>query len=896
MPKHLVVVESPAKANTINKYLGPDYHVMASYGHIRDLPPKDGSVDPTNDFAMQWQLDARAGKVVKEMIAHLKQADSLILATDPDREGEAISWHIEQTLREKKALKPNTPVQRVVFNEITKTAVQHAMANPRTVDAPLVDAYLARRALDYLVGFTLSPVLWRKLPGSRSAGRVQSVALKVICERELAIERFVPEEYWSLHAWLKLTGGKTGSVLAQLHQWQGNKLGKMSLNNGTQAHAAQADVEAGTPYTVTSVERKEVARHPSPPFITSTLQQEASRKLGFSVTRTMQTAQKLYEGVPLGGETVGLITYMRTDGVNLSAEAVTGLRAYIGQAMGNQYVPASPRLYKSKSKNAQEAHEAIRPTNVNRTPQRVKPYLNEDQYRLYELIWKRTVACQMASAKLEQLTVLLQAQSPPANAVLKATGSTVLFDGFLKLYQESMDETPALAAGDDGSEGDEGRLLPPLAQGDTLTLTQAKAEQHFTKPLPRFTEASLVKEMEALGIGRPSTYASIIRILQERNYVKMEQRRFIPEERGRLVTAFLTSFFATYVQSDFTSKLEDKLDDVSDNKLSYKALLNEFWHPFIKAIEATHELRLTEVIDALDEQLADYLFPLKAGQDETTTLEERRVCPACHTGRLSLKLGRFGSFLGCSEYPTCKYTKPLGGQDEDGANDGDDAARQLAEGAKQLGICPETQKAVTLNKGPYGYYVQLGEEEEIPPTGRAKKPKKVKPKRASLTAELKPATLTLEQALHLLALPRPLGLDATTGEMMSAGQGKFGPYVQVGNTFVSLKGDDSPYTITLDRATEVVNTSGKRPHTLGEFNGKPVALQKARFGYVLLYNRVKYALPKGSTPDTYTLDHAVVKLEQEAEKAKAAKASKAKPAPKTTKAKASPRKAAKPKA
>lgn len=867
MPK-LVIVESPAKANTINKYLGPDYQVMASYGHIRDLPAKNGSVDPAHGFRMVWELDGKAKGVVRDITKHLKQADELILATDPDREGEAISWHIYEVLREDNKLPPRLPVKRVVFNEITKSAVQQAMANPRAINTPLVDAYLARRALDYLVGFTLSPVLWRKLPGSRSAGRVQSVALRVICEREAEIEAFVPQEYWSVEAQVQDEPGKHRPFKAHLWQWHGQKMDRLSVGNQTQAAEAKATIEAGVPLTVARLETRQTTRHPQPPFITSTLQQEASRKLGFSVTRTMQTAQRLYEGIKVGTETVGLITYMRTDGVNLSQEALTGLRTLIGNQYGARYLPQQPRVYKTKAKNAQEAHEAIRPTDIRRTPQQVQSYLNDDQFRLYELIWKRTVACQMASAELEQVAATLTTAN--GQAQLRATGSVITFDGFLKVYQEGRDDDPL--------EGEDGGMLPPLTEGQRLTLLQVDTEQHFTRPPPRYTEASLVKRMEELGIGRPSTYASIIRILQDRQYVRMESRRFIPQERGRLVTVFLMSFFPKYVEYDFTASLEEQLDDITSDRVSYLDVLTRFWQPFLAAVENTKELTITDVLNRLEDALGEYYFPTDPDHPE----QDPRNCPTCQTGRLSLKLGRFGAFIGCSNYPTCNYTRQITHGEEATAA----PEQSQLDSPKALGNDPATGKEITLNKGPYGVYLQLGQEEERPPQGREKKPKKIKPKRASLPEGVKPAEVTLEFAVQLLSLPRELGQHPETGEPMKAGLGRFGPYVQVGTTFVSLKKEDDVFTIGAERAVELLETSGKKPLVLGQHNNKEVSIRKGRFGHYIQYGKLQVPLPRKTDPATVTLEDAAALIDAkalanaQAEEVTAAKTTSKKPAAK----------------
>ncbi|MGB0670632.1 MAG: type I DNA topoisomerase, partial [Rhodospirillales bacterium] len=617
MPDNVVVVESPAKAKTINKYLGGDYTVLASYGHVRDLPSRDGSVRPDEDFAMDWDVDPKSQKHIKAIADAVKGAGHLYLATDPDREGEAISWHVREILQKRNALK-GVNVSRVVFNAITKSAIQEAFQNPRELDTELVDAYLARRALDYLVGFTLSPVLWRKLPGSRSAGRVQSVALRLICEREMEIETFRAQEYWTVKA--AFASPARDRFEANLTHLDGNKLDKFSLGNEAAALAAEAAVKA-THFTVGSVEKKRTKRNPSAPFTTSTLQQEAARKLYFSASKTMQVAQKLYEGVSIGGETVGLITYMRTDGVQMAGEAIAACRRLIDSDIGPTYLPGSPRVYKTKAKNAQEAHEAIRPTDVFRRPAEMKRYLSDDQLKLYNLIWQRTLASQMAAAELDQVAADLIGADGKTR--LRATGSTVAFDGFLKIYREGRDDAPSDKGGDDN---DDERRLPPLNQGDALETQKVTPEQHFTQPPPRYSEASLVKALEELGIGRPSTYASILGVLQDRSYVRLDKRRFIPEDRGRVVTAFLVNFFERYVQYDFTADLETKLDEISAGARDWKQVLAEFWQAFHVKVEETQGLRVRDVLDTLDEDLGPHFFP--AGVDG----KDPRVCPACADG------------------------------------------------------------------------------------------------------------------------------------------------------------------------------------------------------------------------------------------------------------------------
>ena len=669
---NVVVVESPAKAKTINKYLGPGFTVLASYGHVRDLPSKDGSVRPDEDFAMSWEVDAKAAKRLNDIAEAAKGAERLILATDPDREGEAISWHVLEVLSRKKALK-GAEVQRVVFNAITKSAVTEAMRNPRAIDMELVDAYLARRALDYLVGFTLSPVLWRKLPGARSAGRVQSVALRLVVDRELEIEAFRAQEYWTVEA--DVTAGAE-PFLARMVKHEGKRLSKFDLANEASALAARQAVESGQ-FTVAAVETKPGRRTPAPPFTTSTLQQEAARKLGFSAQRTMQVAQRLYEGVDIGGETVGLITYMRTDGVQVAEEAIQEARQVIAGRYGKEYVPAEARHYRTKAKNAQEAHEAIRPTSLSRNPGSLR--LESDLGKLYELVWKRMIASQMEAARIERTTVDLD--SADGKTGLRATGQVVLFDGYLAVYEEGRDDP----------EDEESARLPLIRQGADARVLRARSDQHFTEPPPRYTEASLVKKLEELGIGRPSTYASILTVLREREYVRMDRNRFVPEDKGRLVTAFLEQFFQRYVEYDFTAGLEEKLDEVSAGKLDWKVLLREFWRDFHAAVGDIGELRTGQVLDSLNEALAPHIFPDKGNGTDP------RACPSCGDGRLSLKLSRFGAFIGCSNYPECRYTRQIG---ESGGEDGGES------GDKDLGKDPITGETVWLKNGRFGPYVQ----------------------------------------------------------------------------------------------------------------------------------------------------------------------------------------------
>ncbi len=818
----VVVVESPAKAKTINRYLGDKFTVLASFGHVRDLPPKDGSVRPEQDFAMDWEADARGEKQVSAIAKALKGARTLYLATDPDREGEAISWHVRNMLDDKKVLR-GVDVRRITFNEITRSAIRAAIAHPRDLDQGLIEAYLARRALDYLVGFTLSPVLWRKLPGSRSAGRVQSVALRLVCEREAEIEAFRPREYWTVEALFTTPAG--APFTARLTHLDGKRLDQFDLNTEPLALRAKAAVEAGA-FSVASVERKRVKRNPPPPFTTSTLQQEASRKLGFGAQQTMRTAQQLYEGADVGGETVGLITYMRTDGVQMAREAIGAIREHVGDTYGRDYLPVAPREYTAKAKNAQEAHEAIRPTDVARTPESVARYLSPEQRRLYELVWKRAVASQMQSAELDQVTVDV---ADGKGQRLRATGSIVAFDGFLKLYREDRDDT-------EGSEAEEdSRMLPPMAARDPLERGAVEASQHFTQPPPRYSEASLVKKMEELGIGRPSTYASILSVLQDRKYVRLDKRRFIPEDRGRLVTAFLTSFFEHYVETGFTADMETKLDDVAAGQTDWRALMRAFWEEFSKAVEQTRELKISDVISALDQDLGPHFFPPREDGSDP------RNCTACGSGRLGLKLGRYGSFIGCSNYPACQYTRRLA------IETGEEQGETLKEGMRVLGHHPETGEEVTVRRGPYGLYVQQGEASEDK--------KAPKPRRTSLPRGLDGAQITLEKAIALLGLPRIVGTHPETREPIEAGIGRFGPYVRMGAVYGSLDRDDDVLSVGINRAVDLLAKKMANVRTLGLHPGdsQPVAVRKGRFGPFVQHGSMVANLPRGTAMEDATL-------------------------------------------
>ena len=700
---NIVIVELPAKAKTINKYLGASYEVLASFGHVRDLPAKNGSVDPDANFQMIWEVDPKAAGRLNDIAKALKGADRLILATDPDREGEAISWHVLEVMKEKRALK-DQKIERVVFNAITKQAVTDAMKAPRQIDGALVDAYMARRALDYLVGFTLSPVLWRKLPGARSAGRVQSVALRLVCDRELEIEKFVPREYWSLVATLTTPRGDTFE--ARLVGADGKKIQRLDIGSGAEAEDLKKAIEAAN-FTVTTVEAKPARRNPQAPFTTSTLQQEASRKLGFAPAHTMRIAQRLYEGIDIGGETTGLITYMRTDGVQIDGSAITQARKVIGEDYGNAYVPEAPRQYQTKAKNAQEAHEAIRPTDLSRRPAEMRRRLDTDQAKLYELIWIRTIASQMELAELERTTVDIAAKAGSRLLDLRASGQVIKFDGFLALYQEGKD--------DDGDDEDS-RRLPAMSAGEALKRQDLAVTQHFTEPPPRFSEASLVKRMEELGIGRPSTYASILQVLKDRGYVKLEKKRLHGEDKGRVVVAFLENFFARYVEYDFTAALEEQLDRVSNNEISWQQVLKEFWVGFIGAVNDIKDLRVSEVLDALDDMLGPHIYPARADGGDV------RQCPTCGTGKLNLKAGKFGAFVGCSNYPECRYTRPL-------AADGEASADRV------LGKDPETDLDVTVKAGRFGPYIQLGEQKDYA--------EGEKPRRAGIPKNMSPGDMEL---------------------------------------------------------------------------------------------------------------------------------------------------------
>ena len=813
----LVIVESPAKAQTINKYLGNDYKVIASVGHIRDLPSKDGAVKPDENFKMSWEMNKDKDKVVKEIIGALKSADSLILATDPDREGEAISWHLKEILDHKKTT-TGKPVERVVFNEITKNAVLEAMKKPRGINSELVEAYLARRALDHLIGFSISPILWRKLPGSRSAGRVQSVALKLICEREIEIEKFNIEEYWSISSTFSTV--KDEKFSSRLTFLNSQKLAKMDIKNEKEADLALQDIKKSK-FNISKIELKRVKRNPLPPFTTSTLQQEASNKLGFSASRTMRVAQKLYEGINIGSETSGLITYMRTDGVQLSSQAIEELRNEITSRHGENYIPPKPRVYKSKAANAQEAHEAIRPTLISRDPESISEFLDSDQNKLYELIWKRTISSQMQSAELDETAADITNQDQ--SIIFRANGSQVIFPGFY-IYRDREDD----------------RLLPKLIENEKVDLIDVKSEQHFTQPPPRYTDASLIKKMEELGIGRPSTYASILQVLVNRSYVEKEKGRHIPQERGRILTAFLNNFFGKYIEYDFTADLEKQLDKVSDGKLNYKNLLKEFWDSFKPHLNKMTELERDKILEALEKELAELFFP----SDDIKNGTPNRKCPTCSNGNLGLELGKYGAFIGCSNYPECKFTKQIASNQDQ--NENNDNENFIPGNDGVLGIDPATGLNVFIKKGPYGIYLQLGDEK--------------KPKRTSIPKQVSAKDINLEKALAFLSLPRLIGQHPESGQDISAGIGRYGPYLKYDINFISLPADETVINLGLNHAVVLIaENSEKLGKVLGDHpdGGGKIFVKSGRFGPYVEHNKLRATLPKDISIEEINLDKAI---------------------------------------
>ncbi len=824
----LVIVESPAKAKTIKKYLGNDYEVIASFGHIRDLPSKDGSVLPEEDFIMHWEMNSAARKRVSQIANTLKQADELILATDPDREGEAISWHVLDVLNKRKALK-DKKISRVVFNSITKKSVLEAMKNPRQIDKKLVDAYLARRALDYLVGFTLSPILWRKLPGSRSAGRVQSVALRLVCDREMEIEKFVPVQYWNVDTILNQNGR---SFNARLYLVNGKKADKLFVKNEQQAEEIREAISGGE-FIIEQIEKKPIKRNPPPPFTTSSLQQEASSKLGFSPSKTMQIAQKLYEGVNIGGEIVGLITYMRTDALTIDPAALEQTREAIKKEFGSEYLPKSARIFQSKAKNAQEAHEAIRPTNLLRHPDQLRN-IDETQLKLYRLIWKRTMASQMREAIIDRTSANIKLVNSSKNIILRAVGSVVSFPGHLALIgvNEGLDEK------------EREKQLPPLKKGDRPKLEKCTIEQNFTTPPPRYSEAGLIKKMEELGIGRPSTYASTISVLRDRNYVRLEKKSLIPEDRGRLVTAFLESFFTKYVAFDFTADLEKQLDDIAAGQLEYKRLLSKFWQDFSSHTEEIKDLRVSEVLDALNEILGPHFFPQnKDGKDV-------RSCPDCNGGKLSLKVGKFGAFIGCSNYPSCNYTAQLSAG-VNGVKPDNNVENN------QLGIDPDSGEIICKKTGRFGPYIEKGNGKEA--------------KRVSIPKNWDPEKVDLEKALKLLSLPREIGKHPDDGKIILAGLGRYGPFINHNNIYVNLGDIDEVFSIGLNRAVDLLaqkaaNKGGRSSTIIKELGEHPkggiINLCNGRYGPYVKYEKINATLPKTMNIEEVSLEQAIKLIDE----------------------------------
>ena len=858
----VVVVESPAKAKTINKYLGSDYTVLASYGHVRDLPAKNGSVDPDADFEMLWEVGSDSKKHIKAIVDALKNDNELILATDPDREGEAISWHLTETLLARKAIKKDTPVSRVVFNAITKNAVLDAMANPRQVDQPLVDAYLARRALDYLVGFNLSPVLWRKLPGAKSAGRVQSVCLRIIVEREMEIEVFRAQEYWTVKAIMQTPRGQTFE--ARLTTLAGDKLDKFSIENQMQAEMAVQAINSRD-LTVRSVEAKPGTCNPSPPFMTSTLQQEASRKFGMGAKQTMGCAQRLYEA--------GLITYMRTDGIDMAPEAVTEAREAIKAKFGAEYVPASPRVYKNKAKNAQEAHECVRPTDLMVDTATAK-ILDSDQRKLYDLIYKRTIASQMEAARFERTAVDIA--SDDGQVVMRANGQVMVFDGFIAIYEEGRDDSVV---------DDDDKRLPQIMEGEPAKKERVDPEQHFTQPPPRYTEATLVKRMEELGIGRPSTYASIVTTIQDRGYVEKDKNRLIPQDKGRLVTAFLSNYFRKYIGYDFTADLENQLDEVSAGNGDYKKVLHSFWRDFSAAIGETADLRITEVLEKINEVLEPHLFP--AEEDGS----DPRACKNCGVGRLSMRTARSGgAFIGCSNYPECRYTRPFGPPNPELE------ASAIPPDGKLLG--EDAGDDIRVFKGRFGPYVQRG----------AVTDENKKPPRQGVPEGWNPEEIGIEEGLKLLELPRPLGEHPEDGVMVWANLGRYGPYLKhaestsfKGGTNANLESIEDVWTVGMNRAVQLLaekvasrGARGKAALPVRELGEHPEAgglvnIFDGKYGPYVKWEKINATIPDTIEVSELTMAHAVDLIDE-----RAAKAGKKKPSAKKApaKKKAAPKKKA----
>ena len=828
---NVLIVESPSKAKSINKYLGSDFKVLASVGHVRDLSAKNDAIDTENDFQMKWETSDRGKKVIKEITDAAKKSENLYLATDPDREGEAIAWHVEKLLRDNTSLS-KLNIYRVTFNEITKNAVLDSLKEPREIDENLVNAYLARRALDFLVGFTLSPVLWRKLPGSKSAGRVQSVALRIISERELEIEKFNPQEYWSIQG--DFINKHDKLINARLTLYDGNKVDKLDIKNEEQATNIYTTIK-NSKFKVGNITKKEVKRNPYAAFTTSTMQIESSRKLGLSANQTMRTAQKLYEGTEIKGETTGLITYMRTDSVVMSNDAINQIRNFVNENYGDKYLPESPRIYKSKAKNAQEAHECIRPTNINLTPKNIKQFITGEEYKLYEIIWQRAISSQMTSAVLDQVAVDIVNEDEKIS--MRANGSTIKFPGMYRVYQE---------AKDDDKDEEKETILPVVNEGEVLDLKEINKNQHFTLPPPRYTEASLVKKLEELGIGRPSTYASIIKVLQDRDYVVLDKKRFNPHDRGRIVSIFLEKYFNQYVEYDFTADLENQLDEISDGKLDWKEVLRKFWDTFKQLCDDTVGKSNREVIDVLDDALGAHFFPPEGKV-------ESRKCPTCENGRLGIKVGKFGGFIGCSNYPDCKYTVQFNQlNDKDGTS---------LSGPKEIGIYPETSEMITLRKGPYGFYMQVGE-------GTIEK----KPKRVSIPKNLEPDEIGLNTAIQLLGLPRKLGFNPENNKTVSAGIGMYGPYILHDKKYKALEKTDNILDIELERALELIAKPTQRGNatlkTFGEHPGekKNITAHEGKFGPYVKCGKINASLLGDQTIDSLSQADAIKLIDDRKQK------------------------------
>jgi len=843
---NLVIVESPAKAKTINKYLGKDYLVLASYGHIRDLPSKNGSVDPDNKFQMEWEIDSFSKKYLKEITNAAEDSDKIILATDPDREGEAIAWHVKEVLDKKKLLK-GKHLERVVFNEITKKAILDAIKNPREIHLPLVEAYLARRALDYLVGFNISPILWTKLPGSKSAGRVQSVALKLITEREKEIELFNPEEYWTLTS--DFTNKDNKNILSKLSLFNGEKIEKFSFKNKEEIQKA-IDVINKTKFKIADVNTKLFRRNPLAPFTTSTLQQTASGRFGFGASRTMQIAQRLYQGIDIEGETTGLITYMRTDGTNISKEAIDDFRKFITNDYGDKYLPESPNSYAGKkAKNAQEAHEAIRPTDVRRKPSDIKKYVNADQLKLYELIWSRALSSQMTPAEFDRNTIIISSNDNKIN--FRASGSVVKFDGFLKIYQ--VQET----------DDDAKNILPDVKVGEEINILKLNDEQHFTDPPPRYSEASLVKKMEELGIGRPSTYASIISVLSTRNYVELINKRFNPTDRGKLISAFLEKLFSKYVDYNFTADLENQLDEITSGKIEWVQVLNNFWKDFYENVGKVKEKRTREVLDLLNESLGALIFE----RDDKDAID--RKCKLCSSGELSLKNSfRGGAFIGCSNYPECKFTRPL--------SKAKAAAQYNLAEPKLLGQ-NENGKDIYLKNGRFGPYLQYEKEKEElevkKKRGRKKKTENEHLKNVSIPKGVDIDSIDLNKAKYLCSLPKILGQHPENKQDITLNSGRFGPYLKCENKSARLENVEDLFSIGINRAITLIadakpgRISSSLIKDLGEHpeDKKPVRIMKGQYGPYIKYKSLNATIPEEKDPSELTMEEALILIEKRKE-------------------------------